>query len=117
MGLDLKLLPMTFLRDNDAFSHTVLPVRRCTALFDELMDLPSLQVPAEFSTYLSDDKEDDELTGNTQKTPYDEPLTYVRAHDLLRFKDHEGVRDFGNRGIWAYLEHLPPDSKVALYWD
>jgi len=117
MGPDLKLLPMTFLRDDCAYSYTVIPVNRCSELFDELMDLPQLTVPPTFNSYLSEILELGEHSGNTQTTPYGEPVTYVLTRDLLRFKDHEGVREFGNAGAWAYLEHLPPDSKVALYWD
>lgn len=115
--MNLKLLPMTFLRDDCAFSYTVIPVNRCSELFEELMNLPDLTVPSTFYTYLGDRTDPDEHSGNTQETPYGEPLTYVLTRDLLRFKDHEGVREFGNAGAWAYLEHLPPDSKVALYWE
>ena len=96
--MDLKLLPMTFLRDDCAFSYTVIPVNRCTELFEELMRLSDLTVPGTFNTYLGSRTDPDESSGNTQETPYGEPLTYVLARDLLRFKDHEGVRDFNNAG-------------------
>ncbi len=117
MGRDLKMLPMTILRDNWAFSHTILPVNRCSELFDEMLTLSSLTVPSTFNTYVADNQPEGERTGNTQKDEYGDPLKYVLVRDLLTLKDHEGVQLFGNKGVWAYLEHLPADAKAALYWE
>ena len=116
MGLDLALLPF----DADEgihFSHTVLKCERRIELFEEIMKLPSTRVPENFTTLLRDDEYQETHYGNTQETPYGDPLTFMEVENLLRFSEHEGVQNhFKNRAIWAYLAYLPPRTKVALYW-
>ena len=118
MGLDLNLLPFDGDMGSMNFSHTVLDCERRSQLFEELEGLPAVRVPEDFNTYLcKDDEYEESHYGNTQDTPYGEPLTYVLAEQLVPFASHEGVENhFKNRAIWAYLKELPPRTKVALYW-
>lgn len=113
MGLDLTLLPF----DSERFSHTVLTCERSIDLFEEIGKLQAVRVPTEFNTFVAQDDEHGDHYGNTQDTPYGEPLTFVLVEQLLPFSKYEEVTDnFKNRAIWAYLKQLPRDTKVALYW-
>lgn len=118
MGLDLRLLPFDADVDVVTFSHTILSCERRRELFEELLKLPSVEVPERFYSFTSREASCGESHyGVTRDTPYGEPLDYVRVKDLLAYSDHEGVTDNGkNRAIWAYLKCLPPENKVALYW-
>lgn len=113
MGVDLSLLPF----DNANFSHTVLDCERRRALFEEIADLPATPVPQPFYTFRSRADHRDSHYGDTQETPYGEPLTAVQAQHLLPFAQHPGVcNDARNRAVWAYLACLPPETQIALFW-
>lgn len=116
MGLDLSLLPF----DGSWFSQTVLPCERRTDLFDELLalDRTGRHVPENFESYLSrDDKYEECHYGATTETPYGDKLVYVKAANLKAYAAHPEVQDnYQNRAVWAYLDCLPDETKVALYW-
>jgi hypothetical protein len=117
MGVDLRLLPFDADNGSDfAYSHTILEVGRDYDLHDKIKKLPSLPVPSGFTSFSGKQEGfDDTCYGLTIKTPYGEELKYVVARDLcaieLRKDAHNKLR-----GVWAYLSHLPPLTKVALYW-
>lgn len=118
MGVDLALLPFDFESDRFSFSHTVLNTERRKDLWEEIARLESKAVPDGFNSYVSrnDDYEESHY-GETLETPYGDRLTYVLASDLLAFWDHPGVKDEEkNRAVWAYLNCLNPQTKVALFW-
>jgi hypothetical protein len=111
VGVDLTLLPI----EGDSYSighaNTILRVERCSELHDEILALPSQPVPEQFYTHLG------ESSGhNTQTDDYDDPLMFVLAGDLKRLREHEGVTQYGNDPVWAYLERLPDKKRIALYW-
>ena len=87
-------------------------------LLEALQDLDADPVPSSFHSYLSrDDACEESHYGETQETSYGDRLTCVSVSRLLRFRDHEGVRDSPrNRAVWAYLAELLPETRVALYW-
>lgn len=118
MGLDLAMLPFDYDGAEFPFSHTVLDCQREGELFEALMKLPNEVVPEHFTSYLCRDEDFEELHyGKTRKTPYGEPLTYVRVKQLLMFSSHECVQNnHKNRAIWAYLAQMPKETKVALFW-
>lgn len=55
--------------------------------------------------------------GKTIKDPYGSDVKYITVRDLLPFRDCDGVMDnHQNRAVWAYLNELPKDTKIALFW-
>lgn len=120
MGIDLVLLPFDSDGDNPvvSYSHTVLTCTLSHELAEELKKIPAPQVPKNFRSYLGTDEEyDGPRYGATQETPYGEPLKYVRVGQLNPFRFHEIVRaDPNKKAIWAFLNELPGNTKVALYW-
>lgn len=118
MGLDLKLLPFDGDHHDLSFSHTVLTCDRNYDLFDQIQALEETRgrlVPTGFSSYVSrDEKYEESHYGETKETPYGQPLREVEVEDLLPFR--RLCADWKNLAIWAYLEHLPPRTKVALFW-
>jgi hypothetical protein len=116
MGLDLRLLPVDFHAGTWGFSHTVLDCERDYELFDALRGVDVIPVPAKFSTFSGRSAEGDPCYGDTQETPYGEPLRCAIVYDLLvRWPNTEtqGVR---NRAIRVYLAALPKTTQIALYW-
>jgi hypothetical protein len=77
-----------------------------------------MEVPRDFNTHLCRNGEyDGSHYGNTQETAYGDPLRYCYVESLTKLGDHDGVTDNPhNEAIWAFLEHLPARTKVALYW-
>lgn len=126
MGLDLTLLPYDGRNEDWAASFTVLQCERRSGLFAAIGDVETARatpVPKSFNSYLSRDDDNsahytDSHYGNTQETPYGDPVHTLTAGELSRaFHDHEDVQDNAlNRATWAYLANLPPDTRVALYW-
>lgn len=115
MGLDLRLLPFDADRDDLHFSHTILGCARDYDLFDAVHDVASergLVVPSDFWTFLG-------MRGGehgyavTTETPYGDPLRYVLAGDL---KPLTALAHRCNEAVWAYINALPDETKVALYW-
>lgn len=116
MGLDLSLLPFDADHGDFAYSHTILNCDRDYKLFDAIQKVPQMKVPEGFTTYLSRDEKYEEVHyGKTIETPYGEPLMFAEVESLLKHKKlvHQASV---NRAVWAYLENLPPRTKVALYW-
>lgn len=113
MGLDLALLPFSY----DLCSFTVLQCERRRELWRVVTGLPAWPVDPGFSSYCGQIPGGGYAYGETQETPYGRRLTYTTVKHLLTLRDHEGVMDNpNNRAVWAYLNELPPSTKVALYW-
>lgn len=118
MGVDLTLLPFDGDFGDRAFSHTALPCTRRSNLFNAISEVSTMEVPDDFSTYFCRDDEYEEAHyGNTQETPYGQPLRWCYVKDLTELSDHDGVTDNPrNEAIWAFLEQLSDKTKVSLYW-
>lgn len=118
MGVDLRLLPFDCGMSGNEYSHTILSCERDYTLFDEIQLIEKQRarvVPPSFSTFVSRDGAYEEPHyGNTQETPYGDPLREVEVEDLLKVK-HYATRGVNN-AIWAYLANLLPRTRVALYW-
>jgi len=131
MAVDLKLLPIegSTLRSWDpvqwgtvVFSHCILTLTGRRQLFTEIGHAVEAEtfptVPKNFHTFLSRGPDGETCYGDTQTDPYGDRIVVVPASFLLRFKDHDGVKnDSVNRASWAYLAELRPDHPIALYWD
>lgn len=119
MGLDLTLLPFDADYDELCFSHTVLSCDRNGQLFCEIMALPSEPVLEGFSSYMSNEVVGDFdgiHYGPTKTTPYGEQVTFVKARQLCKLQEIAGLVAYKNVAVWAYLQALDPETKVALFW-
>jgi hypothetical protein len=115
MGVDLQLLPL--LQPNYWAAHDLIRVGQDTDLFKQIEALPQLGILAPVACYLARNKEDETVYGEIENSPYGLRLTFTRAADLLTLKDHEAVRTlWRNRAVWAYLEQMPADWPIILYW-
>ena len=115
MGVDLKLFPITFRESWSAFDS--LDVERRRELWDDIVELPSLEIPK--PVYCTEGRDDhgEPCHGEVTESPYGARLRWVNAGDLLTLKDHEAVRDnWRNRAVWAYLAEMPADWPIVLYW-
>lgn len=123
MGLDLMMFPVHGARTGNALwlGRTALDCCRRSDLFDAICKLPiePLSRFIEFHCYRGDERSADgePKYGRATKDPYGQKLTHVRAVDLSALAQHPGVLDNQeNRAAWAYLQALPQDVPVILYW-
>lgn len=123
MGVDLLLIP--FKSSNDingriwGLSSSSLEVVRSRDMWREILALESQPVAERFLTPfgLVYPDEPDYWNRETSVDAYDKPLRWVSAGDLASLRDYRNIpKESQNRAVWAYLEQLPPDYKVALYW-
>jgi hypothetical protein len=118
MGLDLRLMPF---EEGAHFSHMLIDTERRSELYDVILALEEKwgrNVPERFSTFCGhDEKSEETCYGNTQETPYGEPLRYVLADKLAELHEHPAVQDNElNRAAWAFLRELGKTWRVALFW-
>lgn len=109
MGLDLALIPIDHDLPDFGWAHSLLQMEHNYDLFDKIKKLPTTRVPKKFNTYQGR-TEDDELTcyGDTQDTPYGEPLMAVTMAQL---------KTVGIPGpVGAFVAASPDEQRVALYW-
>lgn len=118
MSLGLKLLPIDDDDHGSGFSHAVLTVDNARKWESALENVRLTAVPDSFNTYVCQDDTHDEEThyGNTQETPYGEPLRAARVEDILDCVDR--LEDWRGRDAAAigYLRACDPRMKIALYW-
>lgn len=119
MGVDLRLLPIECEHENLWYSHSMLSLERRRELWPLFAELEKTSgvVDPSFTSFCGRQDNGENGYGKTLETPYGQPLTYLTAEQILTLKDHEAVQDnTTNRAIWAYLAHLNPKMKIALYW-
>lgn len=121
MGVDLLLLVVDGNCGLSGHSHTALPFGRDYVAFDKIEAhcLPQARPEFNLSSYVSTVPDGrmkgERCYGDVSKTPYGKPLTYTYAKKLVEAL--VGVK----LGLWqiaavAYLNALPPNTLVALYW-
>ena len=108
MGLDLTLMPLGADNNEWGFSHELLDVPRNRDLFERIMKLPALPVPTKFMTFRSRGDDGEARYGQTQDTPYGEPLLATTMAHLKTC----GIP--GPHG--AFVAASPDNQRVALYW-
>lgn len=145
MSIDCTLLPYAFHRldqeslndDMFCFSITLLPLQTNSRdLFDKIEELSKTKyhnaidfikdgqeasgiVEPNFTSYIATDAKGESCYGVCTETAYGGKMRWVRVSLLLQLKDHKQVKDprYGlNKAAWAYLEALPKDLKIAIYW-
>lgn len=121
MGVDLRLLPFYSQTTGIAFSQDVLDLERRRELWGVIEPIESefgRDVPTDFNSYCGEKEGVEEPTyGLTLTTPYSENLKYLHAVHLKPLRQHPAVQDnWKNRAIWAFIEELPDDLPIALYW-
>lgn len=118
MSLDLSMLPLDCDRTDWGFSHSVLGCSAGSLWHDRLKDVPRTAVPKDFSTYLSRADNLQAHYGDTQQTPYGEPLECVTVGQIIDALNQNGFWDMSQKdlAINAYLQQLPRGTRVALYW-
>lgn len=115
MGVDLRLLPFDCDHDDFAFSHTLLELGRNYELHAQIRQLNQFPVPSGFTSFSGRSANFDDICyGTTVSTPYGEDLTYTTAGELCQIP--KNYRAEWERPVWAYLDALSPETKVALYW-
>lgn len=115
MGLDLTLLP--YHNEYIDFSNTVLDLHKNSELQDKIETLPMLDVSNEFYSHMSRDEKHESHFGLTIEDNYGDRVKYTTVKELLKIKDFvDSQESFKNKAAWAYLNELPSNTKVALYW-
>ena len=132
MGIDLMLLPF----DCDipavegvgaiSFSHTILPVDRSYGLWEKIRELPTTELPENFTAYVATRPDGEAGYGHLSEDAYDDPILCVTAGDLARVLVAWCMRHHAPRSLplpqtaWlpvtAYIEALPLTTRVALFW-
>jgi len=121
MGVDLKLLIVDGKIDGvPYFSHSMLEVSRRRELWGPIGEIEKKvgrDVPVNFYTFVGRQENGEHGYGQTNCTPYGDPLKYVTVADLLPIESLEGVQDSPtNVAIWAWMKAMPPETMIALYW-
>lgn len=122
MGVDLRLLIV----DGDCassesrwgYSHSMLEVQRRRDLWPEISRLKSHELTITLYCYMSRDHRGEHCYGELGATdPYGSKFMYVLAGELSNLSKNENVKDSAfNRGIWAMLAEIDPNTKIVLYW-
>lgn len=119
MGIDLKLLVVDgMIHGETIFSHTIIEVGGGQSeKLEPVEKAHGLDVSRRFSSYLSrvpDGSCKDECCyGTVIDTPYGLPLKHVSAVELKGMLGDDTPR---RRAAQAYIDALPPETRVALYW-
>ena len=125
MGVDLLLMPFKSYNDINGrtigFGYTCLEVVRNSDMWREIRALENQPVPERFLTHFGPTYPDEpdywDRDFQTSVDAYDKPLRWVFAGALASLRDYRNIpKESQDRAVWAYLEQLPPDYKVALYW-
>ena len=121
MGLDLKLLPQhTKTAD---FSDDIISFHRESRLIELIQECELVYgikvLPYRFTSYLGDPKndEDERGYGHTNTTAYGEHLQAVYAKHLKGEINGYKADSWRNRAIIAFINELPDDILVYLFWD
>lgn len=109
MGIDLYLLPFDCDLPQISFSHTILKVPRDYEMFDRINKCEQHPVPKDFTSFVSRDEEYEESHyGTTTEDSYGARVMYILAGDLKTVGLESPIRD--------YINALPDETKVALFW-
>lgn len=114
MGLDLRLIPVDYWRDDFGFGHSVLECGSVAwSLQDAVVKLRAVDVPANFTTFCGRTADSEHAYGQHHQTAYGSPLQCVAVGVLLPIlRTHLAHRP----EVLAYLAAVDPERKIALDW-
>ena len=122
MGMDLQILPLYNQRCD--FSHDLLGFHRDYDIFNEIEEIEKelgIEISDEgINTYVSRNEEEyeDSHYGKTLNTPYGNKLKYVLAEHLKKaINPFYEKSSWKNKAIIAFVNELPDDLPVYLYWN
>ena len=111
MGVDLTIMPVLF-RDS-WLCHDMLTLDRCRYMWDDIANLGEKPVGQPVQSFRSRCEDGESCYGDMTETPYGTPLTWLPAGSLATAITYQTPK---NVGIRAFLECLPSDWPVVLYW-
>lgn len=119
MGLDLNILPQ-FNQKSD-FSLDVIKIHRDYELFDIIKKLEKTNgrnvSNNGISSYLGTSEESEEnCYGDTTKTPYGDIIKGVQAGKMKEVLSDFKTDSWKNKAFIAFLNELPDDLEIWLYW-
>ena len=129
MGIDLSILPQY--SENADFSHDVIQLHRDYELFEVFETLQNARgrtigKDSYIWSFLGRDEEgefEEYCYGKLRDNPYGNPLVNVLASDLkkaLKESDYLKKNPLGlswkNRAAIAYINELPDDLPIWLFW-
>lgn len=118
MGVDIAFLPVDSIEVG--FSHQILQTCRRSELNDIIEEIEKQHgrdVPVNFTSYLGKREDDGSGYGMTDKSPYGDPLKMVQAEHLKTIANIQPIQDnWQNRAVWAYIDQMPDDQWVVVYW-
>jgi hypothetical protein len=120
MGIDLSIFPLTRRKsiDEESFyvAHLKMDGSLCDnrELFDDFQKLDSVPIKAMYMSGIGHEEDGPIVTEDA----YGNPLRSVMAVSLKKFKDDPRVQKvWQNETVWAFIDKLPDDHPVVLYWD
>lgn len=120
MGIDLTLLPVEFESSDKelAYSHSILHLPRWYDFFEEVRKCPMREMQGRFATFMGRSEDGEYAYGDTKQDAYGSPIYFVWAKDLKKAmaKMPETGADWCFRSAKAYVDAMPDDGKIALYW-
>lgn len=119
MGLNLRILPQY--SQNADFSHDIIDLHRDNDLFEivsKLEETRGREVPRNGINTFSGNIEGFEETcyGKTITTPYGDLMKGVLCKDLKSVLAGYKTDSWKNKGFIAFLNELPNDLEIWLYW-
>ena len=118
MGIDLTLLPQ-YSRTAD-FSRDLIHCARDSKMFEIIGKLEK-ETGREIgrkgiSTYIATNKDGEPCYGKTFKTPYGDIIKGVESKKLKEVLVEYKPCDWRNKAVISFLNELPHDLEVWLYW-
>ena len=119
MGVDLRILPQY--SQNADFSHDIIDLHRDSDMFElisELENKTGREVPRKGINTFSgqDDKFKETCYGKTTTTPYGYLMKCVLAKELKSVLADYKTDSWKNKGFIAFLNELPEELEIWLYW-
>ena len=119
MGIDLRILPQY--SQNADFAHDLIGLHRDSDLFervDKLENEKGKEVPRKgIRSFTGGDKESEEPRYSTTiETPYGDVMKGVLAGELKEVLADYKTESWKNKAFLAFLNELPNDLEIWLYW-
>jgi hypothetical protein len=116
VGIDLKVMASYFRgRRGEMLPTATLRFERDSGLFGALSREAAVCVVHPLPPDLRVGCYEDEGLGFKQVDRYGQPLTYTTPADLEKLNIPDGLSPW-NSAVLAFLQALPKDARIVLYW-